>query len=233
MNKLLSGIAILILAAGGWYAYRNYANTGGGEALYAYECENGMQFSLAPASDYASVRVFPGEGASFPEQTLPYRNNVAGMLYSSLQIGMVAEGDAITLGLMTGTTTCRAVSDDKLDWGSIDATTISPDPSLTIADNLIGAWQRTDDTSLMREFKSDGTYIDRRGNAEVARGLWYAFSDKNAPPVPFDLAENRVYLQIADTDGVAYLQVASMTLASVVLVYMDRPGVLTYNLIQQ
>lgn len=232
MNKLFTLFAIAIIAAGGWYAYQNFGGTGSDPASYAYTCQNSMQFSLSPAEDFSWLAIFLGENANFPQQTLSYRDNVSGMRYMGAGVEITASDDSVILALMTGTTSCsRAEGSDAISWDT-DTTDIGQNLALIVTESIIGSWRGTGDTKFTREFKPDGTYADTQAG-KTTNGLWFAFTSKNAPEVSFPLEENHVYLQFADANGaVSYAKVTTMTLGDLQLTYMDRPGILTFTLVQ-
>lgn len=229
MNRFLTLIGISVIAAGGWYAYQNLASTSGDPDTYPYICENSTRFSLAPAEDFSWVAIFPGENATFSQQTLSFRDSVNGMHYMGADVEIVGTGETLVLGLSSGTSSCAAAPESKpIRW---DATTrIEENLALTVASGLVGTWHGTGETKFSREFKADGTYIDTYPGGATARGLWFAFTPKNAPQVSFPLEDNHVYLQLAAGGDVAYLTISTMTLSDLHLVYMDRPGILTFRL---
>lgn len=233
MRKLFIVAIILILGIGGWFVYTKGTGAPGAETLYAYSCENSMQFNLSPAEDYSWLAIFPGKNATFSQETLSYRDNVHGMHYMGVGSEITASDTGVILGLPSGTTSCAvAEGSAALSW-NVDATDIEVDNALTVSESIVGKWQGVGETTIRREFKQDGTYVDTRDGKQVAQGLWFAFSPKNAPEVPFDLGENNVYLQLAETNGgVAYLRVTMLTLGDLTLVYMDRPGVLMFKLVK-
>jgi hypothetical protein len=233
MNKLLTLIGILVIAAGGWYAYQNVGGPGAEPGSYAYQCDNDVQFSLTPAEDFSWVAISPGENATFLPQTLSYRDNTMGPRYMGTDVEITGSGENVILGRATGTTSCAlAEGSERMDWNA-DTTDVGQNLALTMSESIVGKWQGIGDTNFAREFKPDGTYTDIRANGTRSGGLWFAFTAKNPPPVAFPLEENRVYLQLADADGaISYVQITSLTLTELNLVYMDRPGILMFRLVQ-
>ena len=233
MKTLLAVIVILAIGFGGWFFYQKSGSTSGGETSYAYSCANAMQFTLSPADDYSWLAIFPGEKATFPQQTLSYRDNVYGMRYMGTSAEITSTDNGVILGLPSGTTTCAVAEGSKSIPWDVDTTTIEQNLALVVSDSIIGTWRGTGETKFYREFKSDGTYADTRAGKEISHGLWFAFTDKNAPQVSFPIEKNNVYFQLADENGaVAYLKIATMSLSDLVLVYLDRPGILTFSLDQ-
>src|SRR3989344_8920106 len=78
MQKTILGVvAAVVVAGGGWYFYMN----GQGElqqdlGSYAYSCDNGSQFTMAPSADMSSVKLSAGSQGMFSgDVTL---SNIAG-----------------------------------------------------------------------------------------------------------------------------------------------------------
>jgi hypothetical protein len=234
VRTLIAVIALLVFAAGllWFFSARNNPKA---EAMYAYSCANGVSFSISPAADASWVAIFPDENAGFAEQTLAYVDNLGGKRYSGSDIGLAGKGDNIELVLNSASTSCTQTADagEKWNWDTVQVGDIPQNIALLTTHSLAGLWRSTNDPKFTRAFKADGTFIDAYDGAETTHGLWFAFTDENAPAVPFPLKEHAVYLQLADSSGeVYYFQIISMALTNLSMIYMDRGGVLTFTLVQ-
>ncbi len=91
---------------------------------------------------------------------------------------------------------------------------------------MVGMWRSTDDPRFTREFKEDGTVIDRYESVPSAtrKGIWGAFTaDMAEGGTATGLAGGVVYIQITINDASLYFSVvrAADTLQ---LVYLNRGG---------
>lgn len=233
--KLLIVLVVIIGGVAAWYSLGGSSSEEMGE--YAYSCADGSTFTMTPASDLSWVAVTPGEGADFSAQTLSYEDNVAGMKYFGAQMALLGVGETIELRTGSATTTCNPVASDTMapwNWGDAgEGDGAEQNLGLIATQSMIGKWRSTDDAQFVREFKADGTFIDWYGSKQTAKGLWFAFTNENAPAVAFDMKDNTAYVQLADSDGgVLYFQIIGMSPTALSMIYMDRGGVLNFTLTQ-
>lgn len=230
MKKTALFLLILVIAVVGYLMYQG-SRSASVERSYAYECANGIHFSVTPAEDRTWVMIDPDENATFPQQVLAYQDNIDGAFYNNTSFALSGSGKSIQIKFDTATTSCNPVSDnDAYDW---DANGIERDLALVLTNTIVGKWKDVERPTFVREFKTDGVYIDRVNGTESGRGLWFAFTNNNAPPVNFTLEKNNVYLQMAAGDTVEYLKVINLTPTDLSMVYMDRAGVLNYRVVQE
>lgn len=223
---------LLIAGVAYWYLVDRSPSAEMGE--YAYTCANGESFTMTPAEDLSWVAITPGENASFGSQTLSYESNIDGMKYFGFEMALVGAGEEIELRIGSATTTCNPVPNAEnapWNWGDRgEGAGAEQNTALIVSQSVIGSWKSNEDASFTRSFNADGTFSDSHNGSSVASGLWFAFSAKNAPAVPFELEDNAAYLQLADSDGgVLYFKVIELTPATLSMIYMDRGGVLTFT----
>lgn len=234
--KLLIVLVVIIGGLAAWYTL------GGGSSSeemgeYSYTCEDGSSFTMTPASDLSWVAITPGDGATFSAQTLSYESNVEGMKYFGSQMALVGVGEGIELRIADKTTKCSPLPSDTnapWNWGDVgEGTAAEQNLGLIAMQTVIGKWRSSDDAQFVREFKSDGTFIDWYGSRQTAKGLWFAFTRDNAPATSFEMKDNVAYIQLADSDGgVLYFQIIGMSPSALSMIYMDRGGVLNFTLAQ-
>ncbi|MFZ2556199.1 MAG: hypothetical protein WAZ27_03980 [Minisyncoccia bacterium] len=106
------------------------------------------------------------------------------------------------------------------------------DLTLIATDALIGTWQDSTDTGLVREFKTNNVFIDSRDGKVITRGEWKVFTDENAPAVSFEVKPGRVYMTMTTRDApgdTMHIKVNNLSPEQLQLVYMDRPGMSFYS----
>ena len=111
--------------------------------------------------------------------------------------------------------------------------TISPEAS-AVARAMVGVWRSMDDPKFTREFKEDGTSIDRyEGDASATKGgIWGTFTGDMAPAgTSTGLSSGVVYIQMTIGSESLYFSVvrAADTLE---LIYLDRGGQSNFTRVQ-
>jgi hypothetical protein len=110
----------------------------------------------------------------------------------------------------------------------------APPPLAAVAHAMLGVWQSTDDTRLSREFRADGTAIDRYdGDPDGAQsGVWLLFVG-SAPPPEFvghlTFAAKAVYLEIRENGDTALFGITAVDRSALQMVSIDRGNTLTFN----
>ena len=100
---------------------------------------------------------------------------------------------------------------------------VSPEANV-VTQAMIGTWQSAEDTEFTREFKEDGTFVDRDG--EVAEeGIWGVFTVDMAAAgtTTTGLVPGVVYLQIT-IDGTSSYFIVARAADTLELRYLDREG---------
>lgn len=245
MAKTIGGlIALVLVAAGGWYVYthRSPADTTEKYTLgtYSYACDNSVSFDMSPAEDLSAVKIVAKGEAPFTDFTL---NRVSQSVYASEdgEVSFEGAGEGVTLTVGASTMRCNPIFNPEtppFNWGDSaeGAGSIQPEASLVVTESIRGKWQSTDDSKFVREFRENDVVIDYYDNEEVSRGLWVAYTKANAPRiVPFPIDASAVYLQLTMTGSQAdtlNFKVSKLTPDSLQLVYMDRGGVQNYTFVQ-
>ena len=98
-------------------------------------------------------------------------------------------------------------------------------------DSLIGVWRSTEDENFSRTFYENGGYLDAYAGEETStNGPWVAFTAENpALGFPYTLEPGVTYLELIDENGPLYFSIAEVTEDKLVLIYLDRGGVLEFE----
>jgi hypothetical protein len=113
----------------------------------------------------------------------------------------------------------------------------APPPLAAVTHALIGVWQSTDDTRFSREFRADGTAIDRyEGDPDGSQsGAWLLFAG-SAPPPEFaghrDFVAKAVYLEIRENGDIMLFGVTAVDRSALQMINIDRGNTLSFNRIQ-
>lgn len=241
-TKILSVLFIALIAAlGAWFYFNPPQQTGMGADMgeYAYQCENGSQFSMSPSESMAEVMLFAGSQGMFTGAVTVHKMG-DGNHYEAGNIVFSGAGEEVYLEVGSESTTCNPVpSQDMAPWNWGDAAegggSVQPDASLVVSESIVGKWKSVDDPKFIREFKGSDVVIDWYDGKQVSSGLFVAFEKKNAPEVAFPLQDDRVYLQLTMTGSQAdtlTFSVNKLTPEELELTYMDRGGVLRFTYVQ-
>lgn len=239
-------IAGLVIIIGGGLWFFNNSKVAAPSAVdlglgtYAYTCDNGSEFTMAPVPDVSSIRLTPGTKATFSEATLVKVDSSAGARYEGAGIVFIGAGEGVQLTTGGSTLICNPkFSPDSPPWNWGDAGeggSVKQDVALIVSESILGKWQSTEDAKFTRVFKAGNVVEDWYDNKVVSTGLWVAFEKGiNAPEVPYPLEDSTVYIQMtmqgtqADTLN---FKLAKLTPEELELVYMDRGGVLKFKLVQ-
>jgi hypothetical protein len=119
-------------------------------------------------------------------------------------------------------------------FGAARADTLSPPPPAAVARALVGVWQSIDDTRFSREFRADGTAIDRyEGDPDGSQtGAWLLFAG-NAPPP--ELAGHRAfvakgfYLEIRESGDTMLFAITAVDRSALQMINLDRGNTLSFN----
>jgi hypothetical protein len=118
--------------------------------------------------------------------------------------------------------------------GGARGDTAAPPPLAAVAHAVLGVWQSTDDTRLSREFRADGTAIDRyEGDPDGSQsGVWLLFSG-SAPPPEFaghrTFSAKGVYLEIRENGDTALFGITAVDRSALQMINIDRGNTLTFN----
>lgn len=98
-------------------------------------------------------------------------------------------------------------------------------------DALAGEWRSTDDSNFTRTFYENGGYVDAYVGEDVStNGPWVAFTADTAPiGFQYPTEEGVVYLELIGEAGPMYFSIAELDEDSLVLIYLDRGGVLEFE----
>lgn len=97
--------------------------------------------------------------------------------------------------------------------------------------NITGLWQSIDDSKFTREFRGDGTVVDRYEEDEqaAAEGIWNLFArEVPAPGFEGTLEDGAVYVKIIMDGQNFHYKVDKLTDTELEMPYLDRGGVLKF-----
>ena len=113
-NKIIFGIiAIILVVAGGWYAYTQMNSSAQIANQNQYECTGHVTFAMTFAPDFASVHIVATNGGTYPPDSTLTRTdpgNSAGARYESNGIVLTGTGNTVALGDSSSTVSCSPVS---------------------------------------------------------------------------------------------------------------------------
>lgn len=240
-------VLLAVLIGGYWLLQKDGAapfgvQTSDGMGSYEYQCENGSQFTMSPASDMRTITLsneaqFIGGFVLRNEEygTARYGGALNGMS-DDTPVTFVGAGEEVRLTIGSEATVCNPVpSQDMAPWNWGDAGEgggVKQDVSLIVGENILGKWVSVDDAKCVREFKTGFTATDWYENKPVSEGLWIVFTKMTAPEISFPLEENTVYLQMTmqgTQDDTLNFKVTKVTPEELELIYMDRGGVLRFT----
>ena len=245
MQKTVLGvIAALVVVSGGWYFYMQKGEFAPASednwGSYAYSCDNGSQFTMAPSDDMSSIKLSAGSQGMFSgDVTLSKVGE--GARYEGGNITFAGAGEEVQLTVGSETAICNPVpSQEMAPWNWGDAAegggSTKQDTSLIVTENMLGKWQSADDAKYVREFKAKDMVVDWYDGKTVSTGLWVAFTKEKAPKIfPYTMDTSSVYLQLTMTGSQAdtlNYKISKVTQDELQLVYLDRGGVLTFKRVQ-
>ena len=251
MKILVSTIVVFVVAVGTWFLLKNYqapvTNTQSSETedmgSYAYTCDNGSQFTMAPADDVSSLTISAGSQGMFTGSvTLTGDSTVVhfeGML-GTQKITFDGAGEEVRIMVGSGSTNCSPVpSADAAPWNWGDAGegagSVKHDASLIVSESIVGKWQSADDAKFVREFQTGGKVQDWYDGKVVSRGTFTAFTSVNPIKVAFPVQAGTVYLQLKMSGSQAdtlNFKLNTLSPDALELTYMDRGGVLRFTAVK-
>jgi hypothetical protein len=114
----------------------------------------------------------------------------------------------------------------------------APQPQIAVVSRaLVGVWQSVDDTRFSREFRADGTAIDRyEGDPDGSQnGAWLLFAG-SAPPPEFaghrTFVAKGVYLEIRENGDIMLFGITAVDRSALQMINIDRGDTLTFNRLQ-
>ena len=248
---LVSAIVVLVVAVGAWFLLKNYqapvTNTQSSETedmgSYAYTCDNGSQFTMAPADDVSSLTISAGSQGIFTGTVTLTGDNTGvhfeGML-GTQKITFDGAGEEVRLVVGAASTVCMPVANADMapwNWGDAGegAGSLRQDASLIVSESIVGTWQSADDVKFVREFKTGGKVQDWYDGTVVSSGTFTAFTSVNPIKVSFPLQAGTVYLQLkmsGSQAGTLNFKLNKLTPEALELTYMDRGGVLKFTAVK-
>jgi hypothetical protein len=130
------------------------------------------------------------------------------------------------------TSTENATTSTSTPKSPVQQKPVAEDLATMATNALLGTWQSSTDTQVVREFKTGGVFVDTRGGTTIGRGTWRTFVGEKAPAVSFEAKTGHVYMTIIESGETKYAKVNNLTLDQLHLVYMDRPGMFFYSRIE-
>ncbi|XKT74986.1 MAG: hypothetical protein ACJKSS_02360 [Patescibacteria group bacterium UBA2103] len=102
-------------------------------------------------------------------------------------------------------------------------------------DSIVGVWQSTEDPNFIRTIYENGGYMDAYEGMEDAttNGPYVTFTVENLPEAfPYEAGEGKQYLELQDDAGSLYFEIVEVTEEKLVLIYLDRGGVLEFTRVE-
>ncbi len=233
MSKtLIALVVIVILAAGGWYFYTTPVVVEAGE--YAYQCENGSQFSMTPSESMAEVTLYAGSQGMFTGAVTVHKMG-DGNHYEGGNIVFGGAGEEVSLTVGNESTVCNPVPNAEMapwNWGDAgEGGGTQQDVELIVSESIVGKWKSADDAKFVREFKAGGTVSDWYDGKVVSSGSVKVFTSVNPFAVAFPLEMGVVYVQLVMGGTQAQtlnFKLNRLTPEELEFTYMDRGGVLRF-----
>lgn len=99
------------------------------------------------------------------------------------------------------------------------------------ADSLAGVWQSVEDPNFIRTIYENGGYLDTYTGTDIStEGPWVTFMAGTTPEeFPYEVEEGAEYLELKDEDGSLYFKIVEKTEEKLVLIFLDRGGVLEFT----
>jgi hypothetical protein len=110
-------------------------------------------------------------------------------------------------------------------------------PIAAVSRALVGVWQSIDDTRFSREFRADGTAVERyEGDPDGSQsGAWLLFTG-SAPPPELDghraFVAKGVYLEIRENDDTMLFGITAVDRSALQMINLDRGNTLSFNRIE-
>lgn len=235
MNKALLVVLVIVLIAFGWYAYTNNKQTqeaGEWKLAASFMCEDDSYF----------IAEFPEEGRAeiivdgTVTQTLTLTAGLGQRFENDAFVYVFAGEEATVTNKATGYRyTCSQPVDPNnapVNFGDTgEGAGEAQDTAAAVSANIVGKWQDMDDPLFVREFKADGTIIDKHDGVAASPGLWKSFTAKTAVNVSMPLEADSVYVEIGSEGEVFYYKIGKLTLESLEMIYADG-GVLVFERVQ-
>jgi hypothetical protein len=96
--------------------------------------------------------------------------------------------------------------------------------------NIIGLWENTEENSFVRQFTSDGVFVDTFKGIEKARGVWGVADSTMIPPdAPFIAEPGALYLLAKGPAGIESYRITKLTSTSMTLYYLNEDGIISFT----
>lgn len=238
LKQLLIFVLVVAAIVAGYIIYQNRSADEAAEENstgISFICEGGENFVAEFGSDMNTVDILiAGKHVrqlnNIGESDTPFRFSDNEVTYT-----FVGEEVVVTNVGSSGSYICRQPFDPNnapYNFGDAGEGAGSTENDIAIAasENIIGNWQSTDDDRSAREFRADGTIVDRYDGEEVGTDVWLAFTSTANIQTPFDQESNTVYLRLGNEEYL-FFKISKLTPEELELIYMDRGGVLRYSFI--
>jgi hypothetical protein len=243
-KTLIALVAIVLLAAGGIYFYQD--TTGVAEAgEYAYQCEDGSQFSMTPSENVAEVTLFPGSGAKFTSSITVHKMG-DGNHFEADNIVFWGAGEEVGLEVGSDSTVCNPVPNSEMapwNWGDAgEGAGSMQDTVAAVQAGLDAKWKSADDAKFERHFFDGGKVVDRYNGEISSAGTYVIFTNTDPRAAAFPETGDTIYIQIVLTGNgvdvvasqaeILTFKVLKITPEELELSYMDRGNTLRFTKVQ-
>lgn len=99
----------------------------------------------------------------------------------------------------------------------------------SVAEELEGTWQSTQDQKFVREFRDDTVTDFYDNEVSGTPGTWALFTaDNPLPTYDGPLEDGSTYLALVFNEETLFFEVTEITSTHLDLIYLDRGGILTF-----
>lgn len=108
-------------------------------------------------------------------------------------------------------------------------------PDTEIAVELAGTWESTQDSRFIREFRADGTVIDRYEGDESAttQGSWNFVADPASERAELPVVKDAKILKIQFSEEVLYFALTGLSSTELSMIYLQGNGTLEFRRVHE
>lgn len=211
--------------------------------FFPYVCNDGLEFTMAPANDKAYVKLAFGPNGPFPETKLLYKDNLSGVRFEGSGMVFVGAGESARLSANGKIYTCEPKTTAGItpyNFGdSAEGGGVKQDAVQIVSESIGGKWQSVDDSKFIREFTARGIVQDSYDGKVVSEGTWSAANAGQMFHAPPASPDDSIYLQLSMSKSaldsridVLNFKLVKLTPEELELTYLDRGGTLRFKKIK-
>ncbi len=243
-RKLLVGAAVIVLAAAAWVIYsgnqreEDTANDESFEvfASVSFMCSFGTDFIAEFPESFDRVSIIEnGETVRTLERAdgtgTRFVNSEYEYLFAGEEVNVLRTSDQFADTCMQPFDPNNAPFNfgDAAEGGGSE----QPDPALVVGESIQGTWRSLDDEAFTREFRDDGTMVDRYDGEVTSTSSWQTFADVAPSEVSFPIEPNTVYIRALEEDGMMlHFKVVKLTPEELEMIYLEGSGTLRFSFVE-